>query len=290
MKAKTKIAVLAAVLALTAGQAAHAESYTVKPGDSLWKIARAHSVSVGDLKQANRLSADTIYPGQTLQIPRVAHTVRAGETMWTISLSYQVPLARLIAANSHIADPNRIRPGMTVYVPTSGPNAVQGANVSVSRPSRWADGRFPLPKGRYQQPLVNNYQEMRAWSPEGQTVRSHEGVDIFADKGTPVYSALDGEIVNFGWNEYGGLRVTVRVDSTTVFYYAHLSGYASGIGMGSKVQKGQLLGYVGDTGYGPVGTEGKFLPHLHFGIYKTDAPSWYSVDPYPYLKWWEANL
>jgi murein DD-endopeptidase MepM/ murein hydrolase activator NlpD len=145
-----------------------------------------------------------------------------------------------------------------------------------------------LGKGTYTQPLVNNYAEDRYWNANGDEIRKHEGVDIFANKGTPVYSALDGEIVNFGWNELGGWRVTIRVDAATQFYYAHLNGYASGIGKGSIIKKGQLIGYVGSTGYGPEGTQDLFLPHLHFGIYST-TPSWHSIDPFTYLQMWEKK-
>ncbi|MNP66451.1 L-Ala--D-Glu endopeptidase precursor [compost metagenome] len=79
----------------------------------------------------------------------------------------------------------------------------------------------------------------------------------------------------------------MRVDGSNAFYYAHLSRYAEGIGPGSKVTKGQLIGYVGSTGYGPEGTSGLFLPHLHVGIYQTSP--WKALNAYPYLSWWEAN-
>ena len=281
MKLRTRIAGLTAGLMLFAGTA-QAAVYTVKPGDSLWKISRTYGMTVSDLKQANGLYSDMIYPGQTLHIPRTVYTVKKNESMWDISRKFGVSLHALIRANPHIADPNVIWSGLKVYIPDT-------TAANLAKPAQFADGLFPLAKGTYQTPLLNNYHDGRAWSPTGQTVRKHEGVDIFADKGTPIYSVLDGEIINFGWNEYGGWRITVRVNSSTVFYYAHLSKYASGLGTGSKVKKGQLLGYVGNSGYGPEGTEGKFPPHLHFAIYKTDASSWYTIDPFPYLKWWETN-
>lgn len=106
-------------------------------------------------------------------------------------------------------------------------------------------------------------------------------------KGTPIIAAADGVITNFGWNQLGGWRITYRVDGTTYsFYYAHLSRYAPGLGRGSRVRAGQLLGYVGDTGYGPEGTTGMFDPHLHFGIYDS---TFKAVNAYPFLQFWQQN-
>ena len=71
------------------------------------------------------------------------------------------------------------------------------------------------------------------------------------------------------------------------FYYAHLSCY-SNIKKGAVVKAGTLLGYMGNTGYGSIGTEGKFDVHLHFGIYiKTDNYEELSVNPYYILKYLE---
>lgn len=143
-------------------------------------------------------------------------------------------------------------------------------------------GIFPMKEGTYK-PYRDNFGALRTWSPSGRTKRSHEGIDIAAPTGTPLYSATDGKIVSYGWNYYGGWRIGVRTGDYYV-YYAHMDKYAPGLYEGATVKKGQLIGYVGKTGYGPPGTEG-VGSHLHFGIYKNGS----AINPYPYLKGWEQN-
>lgn len=118
--------------------------------------------------------------------------------------------------------------------------------------------------------------------------RQHEGTDIMADYNVsgyyPVISVSDGVVEKIGWLELGGYRLLIRCQSGGKFYYAHLSGYAEGITEGTKVSAGQLIGYMGDTGYGAEGTTGKFPVHLHFGIYVTYQGEEISVNPYYLLK------
>lgn len=66
-------------------------------------------------------------------------------------------------------------------------------------------------------------------------------------------------------------------------YYAHLSSYAD-VEVGDAVSAGDVLGYVGSTGYGPEGTDDQMIPHLHFGLYVDDV----AVNPYDYLRHWEG--
>ncbi|WP_185956337.1 M23 family metallopeptidase [Melghirimyces algeriensis] len=124
--------------------------------------------------------------------------------------------------------------------------------------------------------------------------RTHEGTDIMAEKGTPIRSVSDGRVVSKGWNELGGWRLTVLdTDHPQIsVYYAHLSKYKEGIDVGSKVKKGEVIGYVGDSGYGPEGTTGKFDPHLHLGIYVRESMLSFqreAINPYPLLKAWEEK-
>lgn len=119
--------------------------------------------------------------------------------------------------------------------------------------------------------------------------RIHEGTDIFAHYGTPVYSTSYGYVEMKGWNKYGGWRIGIRDLHNNYHYYAHLGRYADGIEKGTIVKPGDRLGVVGSSGYGPPGTSGKFAPHLHYGMYKFDGRTTWSFDPYPYLRRWERK-
>jgi murein DD-endopeptidase MepM/ murein hydrolase activator NlpD len=105
--------------------------------------------------------------------------------------------------------------------------------------------------------------------------RRHEGIDIFAPRGTQVLSATHGVVLFRGWNRLGGKTVTVLGPGGYRHYYAHLDEYDAP-GNGDWVEQGEVLGYVGDTG-NAAGTP----PHLHYGIY---APGTGAIDPYPLLR------
>ena len=125
--------------------------------------------------------------------------------------------------------------------------------------------------------------------------RNHEGTDIFGAESLPGYypvlSITEGTVEKLGWLPLGGYRVGVRSDSGVYYYYAHLDSYAEGLRAGDRVQAGELLGFLGDTGYGEEGTRGKFVPHLHLGIYlRTQEEPELAVNPYYVLGILEQNI
>lgn len=107
----------------------------------------------------------------------------------------------------------------------------------------------------------------------------HEGNDLFAARGSPLVAIRDGTIEAVGWTFYSGLRIGLRGDDGRYYLYAHMSGVSPGITVGTPVELGSLIGYLGNSGYGPPGTSGKFLPHVHFGI--QEGSTW--VTPYPLM-------
>jgi len=143
---------------------------------------------------------------------------------------------------------------------------------------------FPYPVGARYETYYDGMGDPRFYN--GQSF-GHEGTDILAGKGTPIVAVAAGTVVRFGWNELGGYRVTVQLDDFPEyrFYYAHMDRYAANIWLGAHVRIGQVLGYVGNTGEGPERTEGKFVPHLHFGIYGPNG----AINPFPMLKFWEQH-
>ena len=101
--------------------------------------------------------------------------------------------------------------------------------------------------------------------------RSHLGNDLLAPVGTPVVAVEGGTVEAAGWNQYGGWRVGIRSGGgKRYYYYAHLRKghpFAEGIYEGAHVEAGQVIGYVGMTGYSATeDVNGMSVPHLHFGL------------------------
>ena len=120
--------------------------------------------------------------------------------------------------------------------------------------------------------------------------RVHEGCDILDRDNVrgrlQVVSMTDGVVENFGWNDLGGYYVGITARSGNYYYYAHLDRWADGVEKGAEVAAGELLGYMGDTGYGAEGAAGSFQVHLHVGICPaakiTGKEYW--INPYPFLR------
>ena len=110
----------------------------------------------------------------------------------------------------------------------------------------------------------------------------HEGNDIFAEPGTPIRAVTSGRVENIGWLFYSGWRVGIRADDGRYWFYAHMSSFAPGLGEGDHVDSGDMLGRVGNTGYGEEpGHRDEFIYHLHLGIQESDG-TW--VNPYPLMR------
>lgn len=105
--------------------------------------------------------------------------------------------------------------------------------------------------------------------------RSHEGVDIFADRGTPVVAVSDGRVSFTGERGLGGKQVWLRDKPFgRSVYYAHLDSIL--VNTGQRVSVGDTLGLVGNSGNARTTT-----PHLHFGIYKGYSGA---IDPLPFIR------
>jgi murein DD-endopeptidase MepM/ murein hydrolase activator NlpD len=98
--------------------------------------------------------------------------------------------------------------------------------------------------------------------------RPHLGVDFAAPYGTPVVAVADGEVVSAKWVGGFGRLVRIQHDNDYASAYAHLQRYATGIKTGACVTKGQVIGYVGNSGQATG-------PHLHFALLRAGKP----IDP-----------
>ena len=125
--------------------------------------------------------------------------------------------------------------------------------------------------------------------------RRHLGNDLMGALGTPIVAVEGGVVEALGWNRYGGWRVGIRaLDSKRYYYYAHLrkdTPFAPGLEVGQTVQAGDLIGYMGRTGYSDTENVNNIeTVHLHFGMQlifeesqkECDSEIW--IDVYPIVR------
>ncbi len=187
----------------------------------------------------------------------IVHVVSAGESLLEIAANYGVS-ADLIARANDLWDPNRLKIGQTLVIPSP------GYVVAASETEELGEMRFWWP---LQGEITTYFGEKEGYYIGG----AHTGIDIAANIGAPVRAAAAGKVVvalkqadNLGWHivlDHGDGWSTV---------YGHLSRFA--VDEGDSVERGQVIGSVGDTGF-------SFGPHLHFEVRRWGTP----VDPLKYL-------
>ena len=125
--------------------------------------------------------------------------------------------------------------------------------------------------------------------------RKHLGHDMMGALGTPIVAIESGIVEAMGWNRYGGWRIGIRsADNQRYYYYAHLQKdhpFAEGLAVGDVVQAGDLIGFMGRTGYSDKeNTNNIETVHLHFGIQlvfdesQKECLSEIWIDPYPIVR------
>jgi murein DD-endopeptidase MepM/ murein hydrolase activator NlpD len=113
--------------------------------------------------------------------------------------------------------------------------------------------------------------------------RTHHAIDIHAPRGTPAVAVANATVLKLHSGSRGGIAVyLLDDDGRTRYYYAHLDGYAEGLHEGQRVERGEVIGYVGDTGNAAPGDY-----HLHFSVaLLDDADRWWegtNLNPYDLL-------
>ena len=152
------------------------------------------------------------------------------------------------------------------------PTPLPNAQVNKLKNMR-LNSRLPVPvKG------ISRSELRDTWGAARSQGRNHEGIDIMAERGTKVYSATEGLVADLRNNNLGGKVIWIVGPAGYWHSYAHLDDHKRGLGVGDYVRKGDVIGYVGNTG-----NARHTAPHLHYGIY-LNGKGRGAVNPYPYLR------
>ncbi len=184
-----------------------------------------------------------------------------------IAAAQEAAAAEQAAADDPNADPNADPAAQTDASTDAAPDAQRssGASGGTSGGRTGTGGAGSVPIGvlngaSYLDAIVcpmNGSAYGDSWGAPRSGGRSHEGVDMLAPMGTPIYAVVSGT-VNFKQNRLGGNAASLSGDNGNRYYYAHFAGYE---GVSRRVTQGEVIGYNGDTG-NATGT-----PHLHFEIH-----------------------
>jgi murein DD-endopeptidase MepM/ murein hydrolase activator NlpD len=234
-------------------------SYQIKNGDSVSRIAAAHSISMDAIIASNGITnARRLREGDTLRLPNmdgIPYTVKRGDSLSKISSSMGVPLEAILDAND--IQSSTITQGTVLFIP--------GARMR-SEDLKLALGElfiYPI-RGRLTSPY--------GWrnDPISGVRRFHAALDLAAGMGTPVKAAMDGQVSAAGVNATYGNFIIISHGSGYQTMYAHLNAFS--VKRGDRVSQGTQIGEVGNTGYSTG-------PHLHFALYKNGR----AVNPLDFL-------
>lgn len=245
-------------------------NYTVKRGDSLWAIAAANHLTVDDLRKANpKVSGDLIREGDSLSlvVPEPYVTMSSRETLvFTVSIPYNV----------QVTSDDSLWPWQETVI-QAGRSGQKEVTQTIIRENGKEVGRITVSERILSEPVTRKLvrgskqvppmgSDEMAWPVQGQITSNygwrwgkfHKGVDIGAPSGTSVVAADSGMVSSAGWNGGYGNFVKINHGGGKETCYGHLSRMA--VKTGDKVNKGDVIGYVGSTG---ISTG----PHLHFEVW-----------------------
>jgi murein DD-endopeptidase MepM/ murein hydrolase activator NlpD len=228
------------------------ETYTVKKGDTVSKIAADRGISMDAVIASNSITnVRRFYEGQVIKIPNmdgIPYTVKNGDSLLKISGAMKVPLEAILDANDLQSE--TIIPGTVLFIP--------GARM------RTEDLKLALGE-LFIYPIRGRLTSAYGWrnDPISGVRRFHAALDLAAPIGTPVKATMDGRVSTVGFNGTYGKFIILSHNSGFQTMYAHLS--VTSVTQGSYVNQGSKIGEVGSTGYSTG-------PHLHFAAFKNGRP------------------
>jgi murein DD-endopeptidase MepM/ murein hydrolase activator NlpD len=246
----------------------------VRSGDTVSQIADRYSVSTNTLVAMNDIeNRDSIYPGQVLHVPAIAHATRSAVMREATSNPvYSAPLPqfpRRVTVASYVLQPVTVAKSQPAYQPVEVKPTPRIALEVQNAAKAVSEFVQPVATGsEFEWPVAGHV--IAAFGSYGNGERN-DGINIAANLGEPIHAAAAGTVTYAG-NElkgYGNL-VLIRHDDGYVTAYAHAQNIS--VNRGDRVEKGQIIGTAGETG-------DVTSPQLHFEIRRGVQP----VDPKPLL-------
>lgn len=237
------------------------KGYTVKPGDTLWSIARDNRITVNTIIGTNRMNDKRVIVGKEIRIPNqngIMYELKAMDSLQLICKKYKTDIKIVMEINDLNENPSGLTPGKSIFLPGAKPiikieekKAVNKSQVAYRKYSKKSQ-MFVLPVPG----IVTSsfgYREREF----------HAGVDLRANVGRQIAASAEGQVVYSGYMGGYGKLIIIRHSNGFTTRYAHNS--ANLVGEGTYVRRNQVIALAGMTGHSTG-------PHVHFEIRKNGVP------------------
>ena len=225
--------------------------HVIREDETLSDIADMFGVTVNTIRWANNLTAKaSVSEGDKLiilPITGVKHEVKKGDTPASIAKKYHGDETEILQFNG-IEDEAELAVGMNIIIPNGEVSAPAPLKKSTPKKSSGATTY----SGYYMRPIAGGHRS--------QGIHGHNGVDLAASVGTPIYASAAGTVIiskTGGYNGGYGNYIVIRHDNGTQTLYAHNT--ENYVGVGETVSQGQTIGTVGSTGRSTGA-------HVHFEV------------------------
>jgi murein DD-endopeptidase MepM/ murein hydrolase activator NlpD len=227
-------------------------TYTVEKGDTISAIAQTMDLNQDSIISCNEIErARSLQIGTQLRIPNmngIMHTIKAGDTLEKLAETYHVETRELLEVNN--IEEFAYEVGQKVFIPEAKLSSLELRRV-------WGElFRYPV-RG-----WITSRYGYRADPFTGER-RFHNGIDIAGAYGAPIEAAMEGRVIETGYNNISGNFVVLAHAGGYVSSYAHMS--LIRVKTGQWVKEGHRLGDIGSTGYSTGN-------HLHFSISRWGKP------------------
>lgn len=280
------------------GEEYNEDTYIIEAGETIEEVAFKNKMSINELLVLNEeinSAKDLLFPGQEVkvgilnpqfQVKTVSEVVEQEEVKFKTTVKY---------------DPNKLI-GYSV-VEQAGKNGINKLTKTVEV----ANGEIVTFEITKQETIVEAVEEiivrggsyggpigdvgLWAWPSEHYSITSsfgyrwgnlHAAIDIGGRKGSKIFAANSGTVTVSKFHPKNGNYIVIDHNNGYVSEYAHLSGLA--VKPGDIVQRGQTIGYMGNTGYVVAGTGGDGT-HLHFGIFRNNTKKDNALNPLGFYRW-----
>jgi murein DD-endopeptidase MepM/ murein hydrolase activator NlpD len=244
------------------------ERYIIKPGDTLWSIARDNKVTVNTIIGTNNMKDKRVVVGKEIRIPNqngIMYELKEMDSLKLICKKYKSDVKAVMEINNLNENPSGLVPGKSIFLPGAKPIIKIEEKKAVNK-MQFAYRKYNNKRQMFILPVQSVVTSHFGYRNNATGYRGrefHAGIDLRGRVGCPMAASADGQVIYNGYMSGYGKLLIIRHSNGFTTRYAHNS--ANLVSEGTYVRQNQIIALAGVTGRSTG-------PHIHFEIRKNNVP------------------